>query len=84
MEESRRIKLTKQRWGVLLASCVINLCIGALYTWSVFSGPMEALLTQVGGSAVTDADLAIVFFIANGPGFVICGFARSSTRPADA
>ncbi len=32
--------LTKKRWMVLIASCLINLCIGAMYAWSVFSAPM--------------------------------------------
>lgn len=36
------INLTRRRWLVLLASCVINLCIGALYAWSVFASPMAA------------------------------------------
>ncbi len=52
--------LTKKRWVILLASCFINLCIGSLYAWSVFAGPMSVELNGV--------QLAIVFTIANAVG----------------
>lgn len=61
-------KLTKQRWWVLIASCLINLCIGSLYTWSVFSAPMAAYLSELTGTALTAGDLAIVFTVANSVG----------------
>ena len=62
--------LTKRRWLVLLASCVINLCIGALYAWSVFSAPMAAHLSEIAGREITAADLSIVFSVGNGLGFI--------------
>ena len=58
--------LTKKRWIILLASCLINLCIGSLYAWSVFATPMAAYLSSVTGSEV--ASLAIIFTIANAVG----------------
>lgn len=64
------VHLTKRRWAVLLASCVINLCIGALYAWSVFSAPMAAHLTETAGKEITAADLSIVFSVGNGLGFI--------------
>ncbi len=64
------INLTKRRWLVLLASCVINLCIGALYAWSVFAGPMAADLSGLSGREMTAADLSIVFSVGNGLGFI--------------
>lgn len=64
------IDLTKRRWLVLLASCAINLCIGALYAWSVFAAPMAAELIQVTGRELTAADLSIVFSVGNGLGFI--------------
>ena len=64
------INYTKRRWLVLLASCVINLCIGALYAWSVFAGPMAAYLSGISGTELTAADLAIVFSVGNGLGFI--------------
>lgn len=62
--------LTKKRWMVLIASCVINLCIGVLYTWSVFAGPMAEYITQTTGIALTAADLSIVFSVGNSTGFI--------------
>lgn len=70
MTENEQIKLTKKRWMVLFSSCLINLCIGALYVWSVFAGPMAAHLTEILGKELTAADLAIVFSIGNSFGFV--------------
>ncbi len=63
------MNLTKRRWLVLIASCLINLCIGALYAWSVFASPMAAHISQVqnlsGEKAISASSLAIVFSIAN-------------------
>ena len=70
MTSEERKRLTKRRWLVLISSCLINLCIGALYAWSVFAGPMAEHLTAVTGAAFTSADLAIVFSIGNSTGFV--------------
>jgi MFS family permease len=61
-------KLTRQRWWVLIASCLINLCIGSLYTWSVFSAPMAEHLNALNGTALTSGSLAIVFTVANSVG----------------
>ena len=59
------MNLTKKRWMVLIASCLINLCIGALYAWSVFSSGMAEYLSSVNHSVITTSSLAIVFSIAN-------------------
>lgn len=55
---------------VLFSSCLINLCVGSLYVWSVFAGPMAAHLTEILGQELTAANLAIVFSIGNSFGFV--------------
>lgn len=68
--QERNAMLTKKRWIVLVASCLINLCIGAMYAWSVFAAPMAEELSKVTGTALTAADLAIVFSIGNGDGFI--------------
>lgn len=60
--------LDKRRWVVLAASCLINLCIGSIYAWSVFAAPLGAKLTELLGHPVTAADLAIVFTVANAVG----------------
>lgn len=71
----KSIDLDKRRWGVLIASCLINLCIGSIYAWSVFASPLAAKLTALLGTPFTAADLAIVFTVANsiGPVTMICG-----------
>lgn len=70
MKKQKEINLTKRRWLVLLASCLINLCIGALYAWSVFSAPMAAHLSEILGKELTAADLSVVFSVGNGLGFI--------------
>lgn len=56
----------KKRWQILIASCLINLCIGSLYAWSVFASPMAKYLSEVTGTAITS--LAICFTVANSVG----------------
>ncbi len=75
MNRETTIKLTKKRWLVLAASCLINLCIGSLYAWSVFASPLAEKLGASGGTALTAANLAIVFTVANsvGPVTMISG-----------
>lgn len=69
------MNLDKKRWGILIICCLINLCIGSLYAWSVFSGPFAARLSELTGSSLTAADLALVFTMANavGPVTMISG-----------
>lgn len=67
------MNLTKKRWIILGASCLINLCIGSLYAWSVFASPMAEYLSTVTGTEIKS--LAIIFTVANavGPVTMICG-----------
>lgn len=57
---------TKRRWLILGASCLVNLCIGSLYAWSVFAAPMAAHIQSVTGGEAPN--LAIIFTIANAVG----------------
>lgn len=68
MNRERQIKLTKKRWLVLIASCLINLCIGSLYAWSVFAVPVAEHIGSVTGVHLNASDLAIVFTVANSVG----------------
>jgi OFA family oxalate/formate antiporter-like MFS transporter len=52
--------LDRQRWVIFLASCLINLCVGSIYAWSVFATPMAEYLGV--------KSLAIVFTVANAVG----------------
>ncbi|MDF2871659.1 MAG: nitrate/nitrite transporter, NarK, partial [Anaerocolumna sp.] len=61
---------TKKRWQILIVSCLINLCIGSLYAWSVFAGPMAQYLSERNSLTLTSASLAIVFTVANSVGSI--------------
>ena len=60
--------LDKRRWVVLTASCLINLCIGSIYAWSVFASPLAEKISIAQGTLYTAAMLAIVFTVANSVG----------------
>ena len=62
------MSIDKKRWIILIAGCFINLCLGSIYTWSVFSGAMATYFNTHLGMTVTAADLAIVYTIANSVG----------------
>lgn len=62
------MNLDKKRWIVLLAACFINLCLGSIYAWSVFSSAMTDYFNTSLGMNVTPGDLAIVYTIANSVG----------------
>ena len=55
------VLLSKKRWGILIASCLINLCIGSMYAWSSLSAPMAQEL---------NANLSSVFSTANAVSFI--------------
>lgn len=56
-------KNNKFRWIALVMACLINLCIGSVYAWSVFANPLAASISAASGHTVTN--LSIVFTIAN-------------------
>jgi len=67
------MNMEKRRWLILAASCLVTLCIGSLYAWSVFASPMGDYLSALTGKEIKS--LAIVFTVANsvGPITMICG-----------
>lgn len=76
--------LDQKRWVVLAASCLINLCIGSIYAWSVFAAPLAEKLTALLGTPLTAADLAIVFTVANAVGpitMISGGFVNDKLGP---
>ncbi len=75
LSEGVKMDYTKKRWLILVACCFINLCIGSMYAWSVFSAPMAERLSQMNGTPITAGDLAIVFVVCNsiGPITMITG-----------
>ena len=80
------MNLDKKRWIVLIASCLINLCIGSIYAWSVFAAPLAAKLSALLGQTLTAADLAIVFTVANAVGpitMISGGFVNDKLGPGE-
>ena len=55
--------MSKRRYTVLLA-CLINLCAGANYAWSIFAQPLAAHLSEISGEVVTSGTLAFAFSLA--------------------
>ena len=51
---------------ILAASCFVVLCVGSLYAWSVFAGPMAEHLSRLTGREIVS--LSIVFTVANAVG----------------
>lgn len=62
------MNLTQKRWLILVAGCLINLCLGSIYAWSVFANSMAEYLNIHNGLELTTGDLAIVYTIANSVG----------------
>lgn len=69
----RKMDLIKRRWFILAAACLSNLCIGTVYAWSVFAGPMAEYLSSVSGKEVTSLALAFTLANAIGPVTIISG-----------
>ena len=65
--------LEKKRWILLAAGCLMVLCVGSLYAWSVFANPMTEYLSGLAGGPVRN--LSIIFTLANisGPITMILG-----------
>lgn len=59
-------KKIANRWAVLAAACLIDLCVGSLYAWSVFATPMAQRLSTLSGHEI--ASLSVVFTVANAVG----------------
>lgn len=50
----------KGRWVFVVLGLVINLCIGTIYSWSVFRKPIESVFN----SSATDSSLPFMLFLA--------------------
>lgn len=59
------IPFLKNRWFLLANFCVINLFLGSILAWSVFAGPKAAQLSLWTGQQISEANLFIVFSLAN-------------------
>jgi MFS family permease len=49
------------RWVLVLCGLIINLCLGTIYSWSVFKGPLENYFKITLGQTVTPLDMYLPF-----------------------
>jgi OFA family oxalate/formate antiporter-like MFS transporter len=65
MSESTHIlgmEAEKGRWAFVIIGMIINLCLGSIYSWSVFKAPLKAFL-ETSGPEVSASDLQLPFMI---------------------
>jgi len=55
--------IEKGRWVLVLLGMVINLCLGTIYSWSVFVAPLTTYFTKDLGQAVTANDILLPFSV---------------------
>ncbi len=53
----------KGRWALVLLGLVINLCLGTIYSWSVFVGPLTTYFTSDLKQAVTASEILLPFSV---------------------
>ncbi len=51
------------RWFLVLLGMIINLCLGSVYSWSVFVGPLTAYFTTTLGQPVTASEILMPFSV---------------------
>ncbi len=53
----------KGRWGLVLLGMILNLCLGSIYSWSVFVGPLADYFTKTLHQQVSPGDLLMPFSV---------------------
>lgn len=53
----------KGRWALVVLGMAINLCLGAIYSWSVFVQPLTDYFTKTLGQNVTANDILLPFSV---------------------
>jgi len=53
----------KGRWMLVILGMVINLCLGSIYSWSVFVGPLTTYFTKDLGQTVTASEILLPFSV---------------------
>ena len=51
------------RWILIILGMIINLCLGTIYSWSVFVGPLTTYFTKTLGQTVTANDILMPFSV---------------------
>jgi len=57
------IDAEKGRWILVFLGMAINLCLGSVYSWSVFVGPLTEYFTKTLGQAVTASEILMPFSV---------------------
>ncbi len=51
------------RWVLVILGMIINLCLGSIYSWSVFVGPLTGYFTETLGQTVTASEILLPFSV---------------------
>jgi len=51
------------RWGLVIVGMIINLCLGTIYSWSVFVGPLTSYFQDTLGLTVTPNEILMPFSV---------------------
>ena len=66
------------RWRFVIAALVMQLCLGALYSWSVFRGPLETLYGWSKETSIAPFRYSLLFFTL---AMVVAGFWQDKKGP---
>jgi OFA family oxalate/formate antiporter-like MFS transporter len=55
--------LEQGRWGLVIIGLIINLCLGTIYSWSVFVAPLTTYFTDILHQQVTANDVLLPFSV---------------------
>ncbi|MFH0967250.1 MAG: OFA family MFS transporter, partial [Methanobacteriota archaeon] len=53
----------KGRWVLIILGMTLNLCLGSIYSWSVFVGPLTEYFTKTLGQQITANDILMPFSV---------------------
>jgi MFS transporter, OFA family, oxalate/formate antiporter len=53
----------KGRWILVMLGMIINLCLGSIYSWSVFVGPLTTYFTRDLGQTVSASEILLPFSV---------------------
>jgi MFS transporter, OFA family, oxalate/formate antiporter len=53
----------KGRWILVVLGMIINLCLGSIYSWSVFVGPLTTYFTKDLGQSVSASEILLPFSV---------------------
>lgn len=57
------MKAEKGRWILIILGMIINLCLGSIYSWSVFVAPLTTYFTKTLGQSVTASEILLPFSV---------------------